>query len=206
VALAGFGLAAVVIAVMGVRLTRYSAGPVSGDAVAQPAGSAGLDPVAPQSPPAGGAGPAVPVGPSTAVRVTQGAGGAPVITLTLPMDRTPPPDLRAYQLGRREGQRAWFLVHTLGRPSRTGQRYSVALKVVPHDPDTAEPVVGARFYLGRSWGNRVLPAQRGDDGYFGLVTEAYGAFLALCEIEFADGRRLLLDRYCDFAMGDLVPR
>lgn len=52
----------------------------------------------------------------------------------------------------------------------------------------------------------MLPAQRGDDGNFGLVTEAYGAFLALCEIESADGHRVLLDRHRDFSMGGLVPR
>ena len=45
---------------------------------------------------------------------------------------------------------------------------------------------------------------RGADARFGITTEAYGPFLALCEVEFTTGERILLDHYCDFEMGALV--
>jgi pYEATS domain-containing protein involved in immunity len=47
-------------------------------------------------------------------------------------------------------------------------------------------------------------ASREQTGRFGITTEAYGPFLALCEVEFTSGERALLDHYCDFDMGALV--
>jgi hypothetical protein len=77
--------------------------------------------------------------------------------------------------------------------------------VTPHREATL-PVKSAAFYLGKSWGNRVFEGRPGLDGRLGIATEAYGAFLALCEVEFADGSRILLDHYCDFDMGSLLAK
>ncbi len=62
----------------------------------------------------------------------------------------------------------------------------------------------ASFFFGKRWGNKVFAGRRGADGRVGIVTEAYGAFLVLCEVEFESGRRILLDHYCDFDMGALL--
>jgi hypothetical protein len=95
------------------------------------------------------------------------------------------------------------LTHILGPAKSPGQKYSVAIKVTPQKKATGE-VTAARFFFGRAWGYRVFEGQRGADGRFGITTEAYGPFLALCEVEFTDGDRVLLDHYCDFEMGALV--
>lgn len=121
------------------------------------------------------------------------------------MPDTPPEVLRAYQAARRESQRGYFLTHVLGPPTTPGQKYSVALKVVAHRSARGDVQI-ATFFMGRSWGNRVFQGERGVDGCFGVRTEAYGPFLAVCELTFADGDRVLLDHYCDFQMGPLVPR
>jgi hypothetical protein len=62
----------------------------------------------------------------------------------------------------------------------------------------------ASFFFGKYWGDKIFAGQRGADGMIGIVTEAYGPFHALCEVEFQSGRRILLDRYCDFDMGALM--
>lgn len=113
------------------------------------------------------------------------------------------PFLRDYQGAVRVSQGGWFVTHLLGPPTRPGQQYSVAIKVTPHQNAIGE-VTAARFYLGRAWGHGVVQAMRGADGHFGIMTEAYGPFLALCEVEFASGERILLHHYCDFEMGPLV--
>lgn len=112
--------------------------------------------------------------------------------------------LRDYQSARKVSQHSHFLTHILGPATRPGQRYSVAIRVTPHKGAPTQ-VRSAAFYLGRSWGNRVFEGRRGPDGRFGITTEAYGPFLALCEVEFDDGDRVLLDHYCDFDMGVLLP-
>lgn len=127
-----------------------------------------------------------------------------VTRLTTPMREIDPALLRDYQSALRESQKSYFLTHILGPATQPGQKYSVALKVTPHR-DSTQQIRSASFYLGRSWGNRVFPGQPGTDGRFGIVTEAYGPFLALCEVEFADSTRIVLDHYCDFDMGGLLP-
>lgn len=171
-----------------------SAGPQIRDA---PAEEAGDDEV-----PAAGR---VPVIVDTVEGLGKQLGVVPVAVtrLTSPMGDIDPAFLRDYQSARRESQRSYFLTHVLGPPTKPGQLYSVALKVTRHH-DATERIRSAAFYLGRSWGNVVVPGERGADGRFGLVTEAYGPFLALCEVEFSDGTRVGLDHYCDFEMGSLL--
>jgi len=115
-----------------------------------------------------------------------------------------PSFLRDYQSARKVSQHSHFLTHILGHATQSGQKYSVAIRVTPHKDATLR-VKSASFYLGRSWGNKTFEGRRGPDGRFGIATEAYGPFLALCEVEFDDGSRILLDHYCDFDMGALLP-
>jgi pYEATS domain-containing protein involved in immunity len=127
----------------------------------------------------------------------------PVVSLPSPMDETPQAFLRDYRRAVREGQRDWYLTHILGPATSRGQKYSVAIKVTPHK-NPPERVTAARFFFGRAWGYQVFNGKPGDDGRFGITTEAHGPFLVLCEVEFANGDRVLLDHYCDFEMGKLV--
>ena len=127
-----------------------------------------------------------------------------VAQLTSPMRDVDPSFLRDYQSARKVSQNSHFLTHILGPATQRGQKYSVAIRVTPHRDATCG-VKSASFFLGRSWGNKTFEGRRGPDGRFGCATEAHGPFLALCEVEFFDGSRILLDHYCDFDMGSLLP-
>jgi len=127
-----------------------------------------------------------------------------VASLDSPMNESQATFLRDYQTALRNSQKGWFLTHILGPAKSAGQKYSVAIKVTPHPGSATEDVRAARFYFGRAWGHGVFEGSRGADGRFGITTEAYGAFLALCEVEFTTGERVLIDHYCAFEMGGLV--
>jgi hypothetical protein len=126
-----------------------------------------------------------------------------VASLDSPMSESQATFLRDYQTALRNGRKGWFLTHILGPAKSPRQKYSVAIKVTPHRSATGE-VKAARFFFGRAWGYRVFEGERGADDRFGITTEAYGPFLALCEVEFTTGERVLLDHYCDFEMGALI--
>jgi hypothetical protein len=126
-----------------------------------------------------------------------------VASLDTPMAKSQAAFLRDYQGALRNSRNDWFLTHILGPARSPRQKYSVAIKVTPHNEPEAQ-VKAARFFLGRAWGYRVFDGKRGADGRFGISTEAYGPFLALCEVEFTTGERVLLDHYCDFEMGALI--
>jgi hypothetical protein len=148
------------------------------------------------------------------VEVQEGVGATlrapalvPVATTRLvrPIREVDPLFLRDYQAAIRATQHSFFMTHLLGPAKSRGQAYSVAIRVSPHKDQDPWVVRSASFYLGRSWGSRVFAGQRGTDGKFGITTEAWGPFLALCEVEFDDGTRILLHHYCDFDMGSLLP-
>ncbi|MFF3493271.1 pYEATS domain-containing protein [Streptomyces sp. NPDC002795] len=134
---------------------------------------------------------------------TLGVAPVAVAHLIEPMSSVEPLILRDYRSARKKCQHEHFLTHTLNPAKTPGQAYSVALRVTPVK-GTTEKVRSASFFFGKFWGDRVFAGQRGADGRFGIVTEAYGPFLALCEVEFESGRRILLDHYCDFDMAELL--
>lgn len=212
-ALAAVGFVAALVAILGIRFTKIKAGGVEVDGSGYDAETAGLPKADPQphNPPSETTEIAAPTPERVPVTVdiVEGAGTklgvvpVAVTRLTAPMQEVEPTFLRDYQSARRNSQHAYFLTHLLGPPTQSGQKYSVALKVTPHR-EGEQKINSTSFYLGRSWGNRVFPGQRGADGRFGVVTEAYGPFLALCEVEFANGDRIVLDHYCDFDMGSLL--
>ncbi|HEY9376833.1 MAG TPA: pYEATS domain-containing protein, partial [Jiangellaceae bacterium] len=207
---AGIGL----IALLGVRFTSVKAGALELSS-RYDATTAGLPTATPQPPPeravagdkpeAGLMAAESPVEVELVTGLGAELGRVPVAvaSLTTPMNRGQADFLRDYQSARRASQQGWFLIHILGPAKSAGQQYSVAIKVSPHRKATGE-VRAARFYLGRAWGHQVFDGLRGSDGRFGVTTEAYGPFLALCEVEFTTGERILLDHYCDFEMGPLV--
>ncbi|KGN39940.1 pYEATS domain-containing protein [Knoellia aerolata] len=221
---AGLGAAAALIALLGVRFTEVKAAGAEFKAAQETAGLAAggteLKPdELPEEAPAGGEDPRpaeliLPVEVPIAVTVVQGLGErgqhAPIaITKATPrLSEVNPELLRDYQSARKVSQGGYFLTHALSPATTAGQKYSVAIRVTPHPQKGMPPpmqVRAASFFLGRAWGNRVIPGLPGSDGRLGIVTQAYGPFLALCEVEFTDGSRILLDHYCDFDMGSLVP-
>jgi len=221
--LAGLGAVAVLISLLGMR---FNAVKVAGTELSRAPETKGLG-VAPPSKnveepedvtraAAPGALPTAPPAPIE-VRVEQGlgkvTGTAPIAVSRLeqPMPEVDPRALQDYQSARKLSQRLLFLTHTLGPATQPGQTYSVAIRVTRHVPhgadrqDAPDTVRSASFYLGQAWGSKVFEGKRGkDDGRFGITTEAYGPFVVLCEVEFDDGERILLDHYCDFDMGPLV--
>jgi hypothetical protein len=210
--LAAIGAAALLIGLLGVRFNRVKAGgtelgwerETQGLAQAEPAAEGTVNPAAvtpiersPES---------LPVRVDVVEEPGERLQNVPVAVthLTSPMRSVDPLVLRDYQLARRRSQRMHFLTHILGPATQPGQKYSVAIRVTPHRNAT-DRVRSASFYFGPSWGNRIFEGRRGPDGRFGVATEAYGPFTALCEIEFEDGSRIVLDHYCDFDMGALLP-
>jgi hypothetical protein len=210
--LAGIGAAAVLIGLLGIRFNRVKVGgaelgyerATEGLAQAEPAGEEKVD-APPIAPPRQYQPSELPVKVELRERLGEQLGSVPVAITQLarPMSEVDPTFLRDYQSARKVSQRAHFLTHILGPATQPGQKYSVAIRVSRHKDATSE-VKSASFYLGRAWGNRVFRAKPGPDGRFGIATEAYGPFLALCEVEFQDGSRILLDHYCDFDMGALL--
>jgi hypothetical protein len=215
--LAAFGAAAFLIALLGIRFNRVKVAgtefgyerATAGLPHAAPAADAEVNAAAPpeKGPTADDSPKEVPV----QVTVQDGLGErlhlvpVPITQLTSPMRDVDATFLRDYQSARKVSQHSVFLTHILGPATQAGQKYSVAIRVTPHREATL-PVKSAAFYLGKSWGNRVFEGRPGLDGRLGIATEAYGAFLALCEVEFADGSRILLDHYCDFDMGSLLAK
>lgn len=123
--------------------------------------------------------------------------------LTDPMSEIDPSFLQEYRSARNRSQCSCFLTHILGSVKHPGQKYSVAIRVTHHKGNNSD-VKSASFYFGRARGNRIFEGRCGADDRFGITTEAYGPFLALCEVEFHDGTRILLDHYCDFDMGSML--
>ncbi len=103
-----------------------------------------------------------------------------------------------------------FLAHTIRPSQKAGQLYDIAIYLIPHqsnDPkhrrSDLSDIVEAEFFLGAYFDNKVFRI-RNKGGIIGITTSAYGPFLCTCRASFADGQRLMLNRYIDFEMGDLL--
>jgi hypothetical protein len=209
--LAAIGAAAALIAMLGIRFNTVKAGGAElgrADTVGLPyaaPGGAGVDDDRPRPTPPEqeSADQPIKVEVCHGLGTTLGVAPVAVTHLTEPMSSVDPVLLRDYRSARKASQHEYFLTHVLSPPRNQGQTYSVAIRVTPGKGAT-ETVRSASFFFGKYWGDKVFAGQTGADGRFGIVTEAYGPFLALCEIEFESGRRILLDHYCDFEMGALL--
>lgn len=103
-----------------------------------------------------------------------------------------------------------FLAHTIQPSCKAGQLYDIAIYLVPHysnDPKyrrtDLSDIVEAEFFLGAYFNNKVFRIKnRG--GVLGITTSAYGPFLCTCKVSFIDGEQLILNRYIDFEMGNLI--
>ena len=210
--LAAAGTAAVLLALLGVRFNRLKFGGTELSYENETVGLQQVDPAADvdvDTPVMETTAPAATKNGPVEVEVKEGLGGhlptvpVAIAHLTDPMREVDPSFLQEYRSARRNSQHSHFLTHILGPAKHPGQKYSVAIRVTPHKGNNSD-VKSAFFYFGRAWDNRVFEGRRGADNRFGITTEAYGPFLALCEVEFRDGTRILLDHYCDFDMGGVL--
>jgi hypothetical protein len=96
-----------------------------------------------------------------------------------------------------------FLAHTVRPSRRADQRFDVAIYLVgAHGTDPTAIVERAEFYLGKYWGNQVIPGlNMGPGTKIGMTTACYGPFLCICRVVLRGGGELILSRYIDFEMG-----
>lgn len=107
--------------------------------------------------------------------------------------------------------RGLHLVHVVA-PSRRGDDWlDVFVFLKGHKrPDQGLPadlsdVTKAEFYLGPYWGDKIFQVDNlGVGKRIGLQTEAYGPALCLCRVHFKTGEPVVLSRYLDFEMADIL--
>jgi len=124
---------------------------------------------------------------------------------TGPSAPTSPAEWESQRVGVYQRNRGVFLAHVIEPSCRTGQKYDVFVFLVRHGDAGFADVTKVEFFFGRKWGNRVFPADL-THGLIGVATSAYGPFLCLCRVTFADGGLAELHRYIDFEMGRALPQ
>ncbi len=199
--LAALGGAALLVGLLGVRFSSIEAGGVKLSGQSFDEATKGLAPAEPASAvvapgPLAHAAEALPTELATA--------GVPA-ELPQPIAATDTTALDEYRRRVYDSHRNVFLTHLLAPPTQQGQAFRVAVFLTGHNQAvTPERVASAVMYFGRHWGSQRFSASWGPDGKLGVVTEAYGPFLALCEVTFADGARVLMHHHVDFEMGVLL--
>lgn len=104
----------------------------------------------------------------------------------------------------------FFLAHVLAPGDAEPHGYKVFIYLVRHKsndghkPEDLSDVARAEFFLGRMWGSRIFSEIPKEDGMIGMSTYAYAPFLCLCRVHMKDGGIVILNRYIDFEMGDML--
>jgi hypothetical protein len=102
-----------------------------------------------------------------------------------------------------ERNREVFLVHVI-KPSESGRQwFDVFIYLKKHRSDDLSDVSYAEFFLGKNWANKVFKVEN-RDGLVGISISVYGPVLCTCRVVFKDGYEVMLDRYIDFEMVDVV--
>ena len=97
-----------------------------------------------------------------------------------------------------------MLVHKLFPSTESGQLYDLLIYIVPAQGGTLLCVQRVEYYFGGfGWEHRIFVASDRSRG-FPILTAAYGPFLCTAEIFFTDGGSVMLHRFIDFEMGNLV--
>ncbi len=99
------------------------------------------------------------------------------------------------------------IVHVL-TPTRQPDMFEIYIYLIRHKPtdelpDDLSDIIKAEFFFGRYWKNHTFTGTRAGNR-IGVRAQAYGAFLCTCRVEFQDGYHVMLDRYIDREMGDIV--
>lgn len=114
--------------------------------------------------------------------------------------------------GRRQAERSAYyeqtrrvmLVHKLFPATEPGELYDILIYVIPSKDGTLAAVQRVEYFFGGyGWKNRVFTASDRSRG-FPILTAAYGPFLCTAELFFTDGNSVMLHRYIDFEMGNVV--
>lgn len=108
-----------------------------------------------------------------------------------------PDEWNARRKGVYEAHRNLFLTHVIRPSQKADQQFDVFIYLIRHKSTDLSDVRVAEFFLGPSWENRVFAAVE-RDGFIGISTAAYGTFLCVCRVAFADGHHVFLERYIDF--------
>ena len=200
-AIAAFGVAALLVALLGVRFSKVSAAGVSMEGKFDDV-AAGMEQV--PAPAAGDSG--------TAEGAEATAQPAESVKDDVSEESVPRSfkDLSGTDLNRLrrqvyDNQRGIFLAHVLGTPKSPRQAYRVAIFVVGHKrPITPEAVEGATIFLGEAWGSQKFEASWSNEGRLGVVVEAFGPFLAVGEVRLTTGERVVARHYVEFAQAEVL--
>jgi hypothetical protein len=181
---------AILVALLGLRFTRIKAGGIELEQIAK-----GLKETSPENP---GAADEVPDAPPDRALIRHEA--------EKPMAEQSADELNAERSEIYRRNHGYFLSHVLGRSTRPGQQYRTAIFLVGHrTPVNRDTVEKATFFLGEKWGSRPVEGSWSDRGDLGIVTEAYGPFLVVCEVTLKKtGERFRIDHYVDFSHGVLL--
>lgn len=98
------------------------------------------------------------------------------------------------------------LVHRITPSTKPNQLYDILIYLVAHPGTDASlaAVKQVEYYFGKSWGQGVFTSVDRARG-FGIATSAYGPFMCTAELHFADGEKVMINRYIDFEMGAVGP-
>ncbi|MEV7132140.1 hypothetical protein AB0N24_04545 [Arthrobacter sp. NPDC093128] len=206
-ALATLGVFASLVAILGIRFSKVSVGTMSAEKAAEQVIGDGFDEISHKMMDIGEHAPR-PVEPAP-----KPPGSPPMVDLSdlqnLPafadLDGQTLEAVRVEIYRRRHGL---FLTHLLSAPKRPGH-FRAAIFVVRH-PNPATPseppetIEGATMFLGGKWGLRKFDATWSDDGRLGVVVEAHGPFLILCEVRLTSGKRVFIPHYVEFSQHDLL--
>jgi hypothetical protein len=181
---------AILVALLGLRFTRIKAGGIELEQIAK-----GLTETSPDDPAAIDEVPDIPPDRSHVRAEAE-----------KPMAEQTPDELNAERSEIYRRNHGYFLSHVLGRTPRLGQQYRTAIFLVGHrTPVNRDTVEKATFFLGAKWGSRPVEASWSDRGDLGIVTEAYGPFLVVCEVTLKKtGERFRIDHYVDVSHGVLL--
>ena len=121
-----------------------------------------------------------------------------------------PAEAREFDLRRKaiaDEARDVMLVHALQPSQARGQKFDVFIYLQRRDSGRYDvnlaDVAKVEFFLGRYWRNEIFQGSWSGK-YLGIRTSAYGPFLCVCKVSFADGGSAFLYRYVDFEMGEVA--
>jgi hypothetical protein len=103
-----------------------------------------------------------------------------------------------------ERSRRVMLVHRLSPSTEEGELYDILIYVIPALRGSVSGVAQVEYFFGgHGWGDRIFTATDRSRG-FPVLTAAYGPFLCTANVIFTDGSSMILHRYIDFEMGNLI--
>jgi len=101
--------------------------------------------------------------------------------------------------------RGVMVVHRIMRSRDPKQVFDALLYMVPRKGSSTLGVQSVSYFFGKYWGNKVFTTTDRARG-FPLLVSAYGPFLAVAKLKFADGEEGFVERFIDFEMGDVAPQ